>query len=130
MRNSIIGSLIQYKYRILSFFVLLSILKIIQYKYQQYKVELIKIDIIYREVLNKLQYQYKLFSQGNTKVPYIGSTQLRDLILANENNLNRRVNLWNKVVNKVEYNTNVQAKIIEDHGEIIKVWQWISELGN
>jgi len=120
----------QHKYNIIGIVLLFIAFKIGQYKYKQHKIELIKIDIIYREVLSKLQQQIRLNRQGNSKVPYIGSTQLRDLILANEHNLNKRVQLWNKIVKKVDHNTNVQSRIIEDHGEIIKVWHWISDLGH
>lgn len=111
-------------------FIIASLLKLIQYKFKQRKFEKIKVDIIVKEVTKKLQYQFRLYNLDTAKVPYVGSIQLRDLILANENNLNRRVSLWNKVVKKVEHDTNIQSKIIEDHGEIIKVWQWVSELGH
>jgi hypothetical protein len=130
VKNSIAGSLIQHKYNIIGILLLFIAFKIGQFKYKQHHIELIKIDIIYREVLSKLQQQTRLNRQDNSKVPYIGSTQLRDLILANEHNLNKRVQLWNKIVNKVDHNTNVQSRIIEDHGEIIKVWHWISDLGH
>lgn len=102
-------------------------IKFIQIKYRNYQLELAKIDIIYEEVLNKLKTQSKIGQESNNPetYSYIGSNQLRDSILSNENNLNQRLKLWKQVVDKVERNSNVSHRIIEHHGEIMKVWEWI-----
>ncbi|ODV77330.1 uncharacterized protein CANTADRAFT_56423 [Suhomyces tanzawaensis NRRL Y-17324] len=128
LKNSIVGSIVQYKYNLIIMLIIFSIIKYIQHKYNQYKVELIKIDIIYKDVLSKLQHQYKLSINNHQISPFIGSTQLRDLILTNEHNLKKRVKIWTQVVYKVENNTNVSCKLIENHGEIMKVWQWITDV--
>lgn len=101
------------------------LIKLIQYKYNQYQLYLIKIDILYREVIKKLVNQLKLSQSNNTIQPYIGSNQLRDLILEHENNLSVRIQIWDDVSSKVENNTNVSSQVLEHHGEIMKVWQWI-----
>ena len=123
------GSLVKYKYRIIVFVAIFLVVKYVQYRYQVHRTEKLKVDIIYKEVIHKLQHQAKLSSQVRGKInAYIGANQLRDLILANEHNLKRRINLWQQVVGKVDQNTNITSQLIEDHGEIMNVWQWISEL--
>lgn len=121
------GNVSRYKYWILS--LLLSVLsfKAIQLRFRRYQLEKIKIDILYQEVLDKLVKQVKLARENSNINRYIGANQLRDLILSSEDDLSERVRLWNHVGNKVEHNTNVVSKIMENHGEIMKVWEWISE---
>ncbi|ABN65394.2 Spliced mRNA and Cell cycle regulated gene [Scheffersomyces stipitis CBS 6054] len=129
IQNSVVGSLVKYKYRIIVFVAIFLVVKYVQYRYQVHRTEKLKVDIIYKEVIHKLQHQAKLSSQVRGKInAYIGANQLRDLILANEHNLKRRINLWQQVVGKVDQNTNITSQLIEDHGEIMNVWQWISEL--
>lgn len=102
---------------------------LLKYKYEQFKLERLKIETIYNEVLRKLRKQYKVSKSTNYKVPsYIGSTQLRDLILTNETNLTRKLTVWNKVSNKIENNSNIRYHLIENHGEIMKVWEWITDM--
>ncbi|RCK65122.1 Inner nuclear membrane protein SRC1 [Candida viswanathii] len=125
IHNSIVGGLTQYKFRIISIIALLFAVKFIQIKYRNYQLELAKIDIIYEEVLNKLKTQAKMGQENPEILAYIGSNQLRDLILRNENNLNKRLKIWKQVVDKVEKNSNISHRIIEHHGEIMKVWEWI-----
>ena len=121
------GGLTQYKSRIITIILIALVIKFIQIKYRNYQLELAKIDIIYEEVLNKLKTQSKIGQESNNPetYSYIGSNQLRDSILSNENNLNQRLKLWKQVVDKVERNSNVSHRIIEHHGEIMKVWEWI-----
>ena len=121
------GGLTQYKSRIITIVLIALVIKFIQIKYRNYQLELAKIDIIYEEVLNKLKTQSKIGQESNNPetYSYIGSNQLRDSILSNENNLNQRLKLWKQVVDKVERNSNVSHRIIEHRGEIMKVWEWI-----
>ncbi|KAG7660830.1 uncharacterized protein J8A68_005647 [[Candida] subhashii] len=125
IKNSLIGGIVQFKYHISIIFLAFILIKLIQYKYNQYQLYLIKIDILYREVIKKLVNQLKLSQSNNTIQPYIGSNQLRDLILEHENNLSVRIQIWDDVSSKVENNTNVSSQVLEHHGEIMKVWQWI-----
>ncbi|KAI5965394.1 uncharacterized protein KGF55_001615 [Candida pseudojiufengensis] len=126
LQNSIWQNFIlYYKFKILLLIFVIILLKIAQFKYKKYQLNKIKIDIIYQEVISKLQNQIKL-NQKNPQInPYIGSNQLRDLILSNELNLTKRLEIWQQVINKIEINFNILCKIVEEHGEIIKVWQWI-----
>lgn len=107
---------------------LFGLFKFLQYRYHLYQAELLKQDAIYREVIEKLQNQYRLSKQVGNISPSIGAIQLRDLILADEHNLKTRLKVWNAVANKVEHNTNISAKQMENHGEIMTVWQWITHV--
>lgn len=98
------------------------------WKYQQHKLYTHKVDTLYQEVLNKLRRQAKL-GRGSSELPeFIGSVQLRDLILSSERNLAYKMRLWQAVSHKVDRNTNVKHELLEVHGEVMKVWQWISSV--
>ncbi|SSD59436.1 uncharacterized protein SCODWIG_01197 [Saccharomycodes ludwigii] len=62
-------------------------------------------------------------------VPYLSTVQLRDLLLKDVVNLRLKNKIWNKVVKKLEgNNTNVKSSLMEVHGEIMKVWEWIGSI--
>lgn len=100
----------------------------VKVKYDLHRREAHRVDIVLAEVLRRLQKQHKLSRASAEIPPYVGSIQLRDLILSKEHNLKRKLDLWKKVSNKVEHNTNVRTQSIENYGDIMKVWQWISDL--
>lgn len=88
------------------------------------------VNSIYKEVIKKLKLQSELAYDSNLKKkinPYISSIQLRDLILFNENNLKRRMQIWNLVTKKIDQDSNVNSKLTESHGEFMNVWEWISD---
>lgn len=60
-----------------------------------------------------------------TPVPYLAPAQLRDLVLRDEKSSSRKAELWKKVEKAVESNANVRARMAEQHGEEIRVWQWV-----
>lgn len=128
MKNGLVGNVTEYK---LPIFIILAVVigfKVLQYKYRNHQLQLVKIDIIYQEVINKLVTQLKVSKNDPRVKPYVGSNQLRDLILSNEHNLGERLRLWNIVSDKVDNNTNIVTNIVEEYGEIMKVWQWINEI--
>lgn len=100
-------------------------LMVLKFQYNRYINELKVIDQVYNEVLQKLKDQKRTSTTEDNS--YIGSIQLRDLILQ-ETNLKRKLNLWNTISKRVENNSNVNYKLVEHYGEIIKVWEWISDL--
>jgi hypothetical protein len=57
--------------------------------------------------------------------PYLAPAQLRDLVLSHEHSPARRAELWKRVEKVVEGNSNVRAKVAEQHGEEMRVWQWV-----
>lgn len=97
-------------------------------KYNRYKLYHLQINILCKEVLSKLQRQARLSRESSELPGYIGSIQLRDLILSDESNLARKMRLWEAVSRKVDRNTNVSHRLIEIHGEVMKVWEWISNI--
>lgn len=60
-----------------------------------------------------------------TPYPYLAPNQLRDLVLAHEHSPSRRAELWRRVEKIVEGNSNVRARVAEQHGEEMRVWQWV-----
>ncbi|CAN3376957.1 inner nuclear membrane protein Src1p [Diutina rugosa] len=128
LRNSVVGSIARHKVEVLFLVTIVILVKLINWKLVKFREEKTKLDIIYKDVLKRLYGNAKRAKTDPDVIPYIGSVQLRDIILANEQNLKRRVQLWNKVITKVEANTNINSKVIEDHGEIFKVWQWVSDV--
>ncbi len=89
-----------------------------------------------RVTLNKLQKQQ---SKGDSKSgdnqtnSHVPISQLRDILLfdgANESIDNKinKTKLWAEVCRKVESNTNVRARQLEVHGEIMRVWEWVGDL--
>lgn len=91
----------------------------LRFKLHQFKQERAKVNEIYNEVIDKLR------TQTQFPIKYVGSNQLRDLLIL-EDNLAYKLRLWNKVSHKIENNANISYRLIEYHGEIIKVWEWLT----
>lgn len=122
------GLVLRFKRLLLLILLLVSILWTAYWKYKQAQIYAQQVDTLYKEVLSKLQRQAKL-AQGSHEIPaYIGSIQLRDLILSHESNLAHKMRLWEAVSRKVDRNTNVKHQLLEIHGDVMKVWEWISHL--
>lgn len=84
------------------------------------------------EVFQRLQRRAgsaKKDSSGLTR-PYIGSHQLRDLLLDSEMRFSEKNKIWKDVSKKVERNSNIRSRVIEVFGEVMKVWEWISDVDN
>lgn len=81
-----------------------------------------RVEAVYTEVLAALQKNARL------EPPYIGSIQLRDQLLESEGHLAKRMRLWEAVSLRVDRNTNVRHSLLEVHGEVMKVWQWIAQV--
>lgn len=101
--------------------ILMVICIIIKLQYDSINQQRQMVNDITNEILDKLK------AQKTQSISYIGANQLRDLML-NESNLKYKLKLWKQISNKVEKNSNVNYRLIENHGEIIKVWEWISEI--
>lgn len=122
------GLILRFKRLLLLAVMLVSAVWTMYWKYQQAQHYSQQVETLYKEVLSKLQRQAKL-AKGSHELPaYIGSIQLRDLILSHESNLARKMRLWEAVSRKVDRNTNVMHQLLEVHGDVMKVWEWISHL--
>lgn len=77
--------------------------------------------------LSLLQAQAQNYSlrDSMTPEPFLAPAQLRDLVLRDEKSASRKAELWKKVEREVEKNANVRARVAEQHGEEIRVWQWV-----
>lgn len=125
-RNSVLGLVARFKWNLAVVAAVVVVVKLAQVAFHRYQLRQLKIDIIYKDVLKRLHLQARRAAAEPGQLAAMGSIQLRDAILANEHNLKKRVSLWKQVVARVEQNTNIVAKIVEEHGEILKVWQWVS----
>lgn len=86
-----------------------------------------QVDELVPVALNLLQQQDQNHSLDPTTFPYsyLAPSQLRDLVLQSEHSPSRRAELWKRVEKVVEGNSNVRAKVEEQYGEDIRVWQWV-----
>lgn len=65
-----------------------------------------------------------------TPHPYLSSVQLRDLILQDEHNSQRRRRLWDPVERIIEGNANIRVSLEELRGgEEGRVWTWVGSSG-
>ncbi|OBA20270.1 hypothetical protein METBIDRAFT_15165, partial [Metschnikowia bicuspidata var. bicuspidata NRRL YB-4993] len=126
MSNTILSLALRFKKTLAAVAALCAAVYAAYWKYQQYKLYSDKVDTLYHEVLSKLQRQARLGRDSRELPKFIGSVQLRDLILSSERNLSYKMRLWQAVSHKVDRNTNVKHELLEVHGEVMKVWQWIS----
>lgn len=123
--NTIVSLIVKFKMAVLVLVCMVLMCFGIYRRYQQSRIYAQKIDTMYKEVLNKLQRQVRVSQQSSELPAYVGSIQLRDLILSSESNLAYKMRLWEGVIRKVDRNTNVRHELLEVHGEVMKVWQWI-----
>ncbi|KAM9930771.1 hypothetical protein OXX80_009286 [Metschnikowia pulcherrima] len=128
MSNTVVKLMARFKRVLAGIFVLGTLFCVAYWKYNQHKLYARKVETLYHEVLSKLRKQAKLGRASRELPEFIGSVQLRDLILSSEQNLAYKMRLWQAVSQKVERNTNVRHELLEVHGEVMKVWQWISHL--
>ncbi|KDN51478.1 hypothetical protein RSAG8_00023, partial [Rhizoctonia solani AG-8 WAC10335] len=56
---------------------------------------------------------------------YVSSLHLRDMVLQDEHNVHKRMQLWSKVAKIVEGNANIRANIEEVAGDETRVWRWV-----
>lgn len=76
--------------------------------------------------------QASLHAQDPSVYPenYISVAHLRDDVLRDEFNNDRRNKLWKKVIKKVEGNANVRPMVREGKsGDVGRVWEWVGAVG-
>ncbi|ODQ77059.1 hypothetical protein BABINDRAFT_163792 [Babjeviella inositovora NRRL Y-12698] len=126
-KRAVVNSLARYRLPLGILAAALLIVKVLQKRHETKRVEHDRIQKLNSLILQKLQAQRHLAvsdRNGFTK-PYIGSIQLRDLLLSEENST-KKMKIWESVSRKVEYNTCIRSHMMEVHGEIMKVWEWIA----
>ncbi|WEJ94565.1 inner nuclear membrane protein enriched at telomere/subtelomere region [Yamadazyma tenuis] len=122
LQSTLVLTLYRNKDSIIGVMVLTIIVIIIKLQYDEHLKQKHKINQIYHDIIHKLQ------EQRSQPIKYIGANQLRDLMLI-ETNLKYKLNLWKQVSTKIEKNSNISYRLIEHHGEIIKVWEWVGTVG-
>lgn len=81
--------------------------------------------------LDRLATQAALHARGEAREPYIPIGQLRDDVLRSELRGSRREDLWRRVRNVVEGNTNIRAAVREGRGgDVARSWEWIGGIGS
>ncbi|KAK1232242.1 inner nuclear membrane protein enriched at telomere/subtelomere region [Marasmius sp. AFHP31] len=82
--------------------------------------------------LDMLRHQTLAHTAGSPAVPepYLSSTQLRDLVLRGEHDVQERKRLWRKVEAIIEGNANVRITEEVDGGDQMRVWQWVGVTGS
>ncbi|PLB55377.1 putative sister chromatid separation protein [Aspergillus steynii IBT 23096] len=81
--------------------------------------------------LDRLATQAALHARGEAREPYIPIGQLRDDVLRSELRGSRREDLWRRVRDVVEGNTNIRAAVREGRGgDVARSWEWIGGIGS
>lgn len=80
--------------------------------------------------LDRLATQAALHARGDAAESWISVGQLRDDVLRDEFNDQRRESMWKRVRAVVERNANVRASVREGRGgDVSRVWEWIGGVG-
>ncbi|KAL7271456.1 inner nuclear membrane protein enriched at telomere/subtelomere region [Rhizina undulata] len=120
IRLSITGSVSRYRNELaglILLFFLLSFLRLILSKNRTYQQQVTKLVHI---ALAHLAEQASIEEE-----PFIAIPHLRDQVLAEEFDPERRKKLWSGVQKVVELNSNVRVGEREVQGEVMRVWSWI-----
>ncbi|SMN20977.1 similar to Saccharomyces cerevisiae YDR458C HEH2 Inner nuclear membrane (INM) protein [Maudiozyma saulgeensis] len=68
-------------------------------------------------------------AQSNEDVPFLHTLQLKEEILSDITDLNKKNQIWDQLIGKLEEdNTNISSSQTEIQGEILKCWTWIGDV--
>lgn len=71
----------------------------------------------------------KKASKANHDVPFLHTLQLKEELLSDVTDLNKKNQLWDNLIRKLEEdNARISSHQAEIQGEIIKCWTWIGDL--
>ncbi|SCV03549.1 LAME_0H11320g1_1 [Lachancea meyersii CBS 8951] len=120
----------RFKYVIWAVVGMIIAVKTVKHKLRAYFRRQEKIEELTHQVVAKLQ-KSASDSQESSSPAYLSVVQLRDVLLNDVVDLKLKNELWNSVVKKLESNnTNVNGRLMEVHGEIMKCWEWVGPLGD
>lgn len=121
--------LVRLKYWLIGIAVIGTIAGTIYYKIHNTMKERLLIKQLTEKSLHKLQEQSTSFRYHEVEHRYIGKIQLRDYYLSDPSmKQKKKLNIWEKVAKVVEKNSNVSSYQLEVNGEIMKVWEWASDI--
>lgn len=130
IQRMIIAILTKYKFYLIGVTSILVILSWIFYQINLLQRKNASYRNIVKEVINKLQSQAADYKKTRMGKPYIAKIQLRDYYLPQLHKFskNDRNAIWNKVVERIEKNSNINIEDIEVNGDIMRVWSWSSNI--
>ncbi|CDK28434.1 unnamed protein product [Kuraishia capsulata CBS 1993] len=130
LERAFFRTLLKYKFRILGLVSLLGILQYLVIQYKRTAATNARVEMLTQNVLSILHKQARFAREDpkGTARPYMGSVQLRDYLLNSEDSHSKN-KLWSGVSKKIDLNTNIKGTTLEEHGEIMKVWEWVTDIG-
>ncbi len=129
LKHFFLDMLIRLKYWIMGLSAVLIILSAVYLKLKMYIGEKKMVKELTEKVIEKLQQQSTLFRHHEVEHRYIGKIQLRDYYLTDPSiKQKKRTEIWGKVTKVIERNSNISAYQLEVNGEIMRVWEWASDI--
>ncbi|VEU23461.1 DEKNAAC104568 [Brettanomyces naardenensis] len=129
LKRVFVDILIRLKYWLLGLTVIGGIIGYIYARVERYHSEKSLVGNLTAKALQKLQDQSLAYRHKEVEHRYIGKIQLRDFYLSDPSMAQKkRLEVWDKVSRVVEKNSNVNAYSLEVNGEIMKVWEWASDI--
>ncbi|ODV93925.1 hypothetical protein PACTADRAFT_35670 [Pachysolen tannophilus NRRL Y-2460] len=97
-----------------------------KYQYNQYMQEKIKVNSLYKLIIKRLRKQIQIYKNDTTgkEREFMVMIQIRDMLLENDSQKTRD-RIWTKIRNKVDLNSNIEQRINEVDGELVRTWRWI-----
>lgn len=77
------------------------------------------VDEAVEKAISKLQETKK-----SEEAPYLDTIQLREYLLCDIQNLQEKNRLWQKISGKLAENKNVDTRIVELYGDVLRIWEW------
>nr|CAO98820.1 hypothetical protein [Nakaseomyces delphensis] len=65
-------------------------------------------------------------TKSNEDITYLDTIQLREYLLCDVHNLQEKNRLWQKISGKLAENENVDTRIVELYGDVLRIWEWNS----
>ena len=129
LKHFFLDMLIRLKYWIMGLSAVLIIMGAVYLKLKMYIGEKKMVKELTEKVIEKLQQQSTLFRHHEVEHRYIGKIQLRDYYLTDPSiKQKKRTEIWEKVTKVIERNSNISAYQLEVNGEIMRVWEWASDI--
>lgn len=129
LKHFFLDMLIRLKYWIMGLSAVLIIVGAVYLKLKMYIGEKKMVKELTEKVIEKLQQQSTLFRHHEVEHRYIGKIQLRDYYLTDPSiKQKKRTEIWEKVTKVIERNSNISAYQLEVNGEIMRVWEWASDI--
>ena len=129
LKHFFLDMLIRLKYWILALSAVIIVVGATYIKLETYLAEKRMVKELTGKVIEKLQQQSTLFRHHEVEHRYIGKIQLRDYYLTDPSIKQKKcTEIWERVAKVIERNSNISAYQLEVNGEIMRVWEWASDI--